>query len=171
MKRPQNARWVFLSVSIALLAIMYVTDMRLLAGDDTGAKDPQTIFGGYDIGQVMAFLTALGENGRADWRFMVKFVDASFIAVFVVWAILAHSAVPQLLRRAGWAGTMIYGAFDIAENVVLLRLVDNFTSEGALSVPLDGSQLWVSWVTTAKLVCVGLVFIGGILASWRKGVR
>ncbi|MDF0602830.1 hypothetical protein P1J78_18980 [Psychromarinibacter sp. C21-152] len=164
--------WAVFAVTLAVYLAMVFWTMPRITEAAGGLRPFDMRPGGYGPEAARAFLSALGEDGRAVYLGPQAWLDLAYPVLMAATMILAFRLV--LPRRAGWAQALlvlpvIAAGLDLWENALVRGLL---TAPG---MPDDAAIGAASRVTVAKSVAYSaefLVLLGALgVRAWRRQSR
>lgn len=120
---------------------------------------------GFTAADVDKLFSAYGDSRRRLYRNRVLPADVAFAFFYgIVGALTVYALVmrgqPLWLAALCGGGWLLGALFDLAENVAVARLLDNYPTIAA------GDVAFASRVTQIKLVLFSLGTLGAIAAAW-----
>ncbi|MFZ5479783.1 MAG: hypothetical protein ACOZNI_23665 [Myxococcota bacterium] len=157
---------------VVFVAVFAVTHVATFPGsvsyfrEVTGGQDILDLRASSSAEETWQRLDAMGEAGRAAYRRLVLVVDVGFpLAAFVFLGSLARVAIARGGGRVLYALPVAYVALDLAENALVLALLDAFPAR------LDAAGAAIGWLTRGKRIAQAaalLVPIGVLIVAGRR---
>lgn len=177
----RGIRWWYIALALALTAALDLYELAVTIPElvkIAGAPIFDTRIGGYDAGEAVRLLTALGAEGRRYYLTRHLPADAALAlieAVAIVLVILRVTRpgarfavpVPAKWRTALLAAPVLTLAFDLSENALVAgMLVD--AAPGATEIAFASIFTQAKWVAASVSIALALVLP---LTAWRRGRR
>ena len=181
MGTDARIRWWHIAGALALVALLDVYELAVTIPALTAIADA-AIFdmrvGGYGQAEAVAFLTALGAEGR--WFYLTRHVTADTALALVEAAAIiliilrvtrpgARFAlpVPPAARRAMLAAPLLMLLFDLGENALVAHMLVT-AAPGPAQVAVASTLTQVKWVAISLAIALAVVLP---CAAWIRSRR
>ena len=125
-----------------------------------GHRPPDFYLLGYQADQIAPFLTALTDEARATYAYLLQVTDPAFIVMFAAWIALMGWRTP-IVRGVVVLLAATYGVIDLGENRAICELVCG-------EQPLPGAVERASALTMAKFASLFSALMGMLWAVLRE---
>jgi len=181
MAIDSRIRWWHIAGAVALVALLDVYELAFTIPTLAGIANAPIFdmrVSGYAQAEAVAYLTALGAEGR--WFYLTRHVSADTALALVEAAAImliilrvtrpgARFAlpVPQVAHRAMLAALLLMLLFDLGENALVAHMLVTATP-GPAQVALASTLTQTKWVAISLSLAIAVMLP---LAAWLRGRR
>ncbi|WP_371168297.1 hypothetical protein [Aliiroseovarius sp. 2305UL8-7] len=163
--------WAVFAATIVVYLTIVLWSLPIISNDANGLMPFDLRPTGYSANEARAFLSALGETGRAQYLGAQHWLDTFYPGLLAVSLVLSYFLLFPRRWAVGFSFlAMLAAVFDWNENIAvadLLRLGAGGIDEEVVSI----AALFTVLKSAAVTMALSILIIGLILAGWRRWRR
>ena len=171
MSRIARLFWVLLGLTAIVYLVIVLWSLPIITRDAGGLTPFDLRPLGYDVDDAVAFLSALGETGLAQYQGAQRILDTIYPALMAATLVLAFARLFRWRTALAFGVvTVLAAVFDYRENIAVADLLA-LGATGVDEKTVGTAALMTVLKTVFTSIAMLGLLVGLVQAGWRRWVR